>query len=53
MGSNAKPWPATAPKAGKAGCIGDIGVIQGFYRVSRVYRDNGKANGNYYLGFRV
>ena len=28
-----------------------IGVIQGLYWV--LYRDNGKENENYYLGFRV
>ena len=29
---------------------GHIGVVLGLYRG---YRDNGKENGNYYLGFRV
>ena len=31
-----------------------IGSIQGLYRVYiGLYRDNGKENGNYYVGFKV
>ena len=35
-----------------------LGPFEGGYRdyigvVLRLYRDNGKENGNYYLGFRV
>ena len=34
------------------GYIGSIGYILGLYR-GGLYKDNGKENGNYYLGFRV